>query len=65
MKKQNKYDTSLIDKELKKPSFFERYYAFFWALEPLGYTIAFIAFILIAVYVVLMWLTEPSLNGTY
>lgn len=63
-----KYDTSIIDKEIKqnrRKMFFETATQFFWGLYPLGCALAYFAFIALMAFAALMWFTEPSLTGNY
>ena len=60
-----KYDTSMIEKELRKPKFYEKYFQYFYALQPLGCVIALLMFAVLVAYTFFMLFTEPSLNGTY
>ncbi len=63
--KQRKYDTSIIDKELRA----QKVQAIYDAVTLLGgYLFAYLFVVLMAyafAWAILMWLSEPSLNGSY
>lgn len=63
-----KYDTSLIDaqiKQMKRQTFFEFATQFCWSLFPLGCALFIIAFITMLAYAIVMMATEPSLISKY
>jgi hypothetical protein len=63
-----KYDTSLIDaqiKQMKRQTFFEFATQFCWSLFPIGCALFFLAFITMLAYAIVMMATEPSLISKY
>jgi hypothetical protein len=66
--KTKKYDTSLIDaqiKRMKRQTFFEFVTQFAWSLFPLGCALFILTFLIMLAYTVVMMMTEPSLTGNY
>ena len=63
--KNRQYDTSIIDAEIQTVRFHSLYFGCSLLLQ---YILAFIfvgLFAFFAAYTILMWFTEPSLNGIY
>jgi hypothetical protein len=66
--KTKKYDTSLIDaqiKQMKRQTFFEFATQFCWSLFPIGCALFILTFLTMLAYAVVMMATEPSLISKY
>ena len=66
--KQKKYDTSIIDNELKRikrKSFFDFATQFCWTLYPFGCMAILTALALLFAIIIVLWISEPSLTGNY
>jgi hypothetical protein len=66
--KTKKYDTSLIDaqiKQMKRQTFFKFATQFCWSLFPIGCVLMMVAFLTMLAYAIVMMMTSPSLTGNY
>ena len=66
--KTKKYDTTLIDaeiKQMKRRTFFEFATQFAWTLHPIGCVLMMLAFITMLAFAIVMMMSEPSLTGSY